>query len=152
MADITSVTSKVKSWLFQNQLEKPEEFVLHRPVHMGGLGLHNVKVKAQATLIKSFMETAANPAFTHNLFHTLLYRYYVLQDDSIDDPPCLPPYYSLAFFNAIKQVKDETPLNVETMTKAQWYRVQLEQNITMVESVELKKDGVCQVKDRAFIT
>ena len=142
VADTTSVTSKVKSWLFQDQLEKPEEFVLHRPVHMGGLGLHNVKLKALASLIKTFMETAANPAFTHNLLHTLLYRYYVLNDDSIENPPPLPPYYSAAFFNAIKQVKDETPLNVATMSKAQWYRVLLEQNITMVESADNKLEYI----------
>ena len=32
--DINSITSKVKSWLYADQLEKPEEIVLYRP----GLG------------------------------------------------------------------------------------------------------------------
>ena len=98
VADISSVSSKVKSWLFQDQLEKPEEFILHRPIHMGGLGLHSVKIKAQASLIKTFLETAVNPAFNHNLLHTLLYRVYVLQDDSIVNPPPLLSYYSAVFF------------------------------------------------------
>ena len=131
VCDISSVTSKVKSWLFQDQLEKPAEMVLHRPIHAGGMGLHSVKVKALASLIRTFMETAANPKFCHSLYHTVLYRVYVLNDDSISNPPPLPPYYSAVFFNTIKQVKSETPLNVTTMSTAQWYRVLVEQNITM---------------------
>jgi hypothetical protein len=134
VCDISSVTSKVKSWLFQDQLEKPAEMVLHRPIQMGGLGLHNVKMKALASLIRTFMETAANPKFTHSLYHTLLYRVYVLKDDSISNPPALPPYYSAGFFDIICKVKSDTPLNVCTMSTAQWYRVLVEMNITMVEA------------------
>ena len=133
VADILSVTSKVKSWLFQDQLEKPAVMVLYRPIQMGGLGLHSVKTKALATLIRTFMETAVNPSFTHNLFHTLLYRVYVLDDDYIVPPTPLPPYYSADFFNTIRKVKEGTPLNVAIMSTAQWYRVLVEQDITMVE-------------------
>ena len=32
VSDISTITSKVKSWLFQDQLEKPQEFVLYRPI------------------------------------------------------------------------------------------------------------------------
>ena len=32
VSDISSVTSKVKSWLFQDHLEKPEEMILFRPI------------------------------------------------------------------------------------------------------------------------
>ena len=79
------------------------------------------------------METAANPKFSHSLYHTLLYRVYVLKDDSISNPPALPPYYSAGFFDIICKVKSDTPLNVCTMSTAQWYRVLVEMNITMVE-------------------
>ena len=133
VVDTTKISSKVKSWLFQDQLEKPEEMLLHRPIHMGGLGLHNVKMKALASLIRTFMETAANPSFTHNLLHVILYRVYVLDDDSIASPPSMPPYFSATFFNTIKRVKSETPLNITTMSTAQWYRLLVEQEITMVE-------------------
>ena len=148
VSDISTVTSKVKSWLFQDQLEKPQEFILYRPILRGGLGLHDVRTKALATLIKTFMETAANPSFTHNLLHTILYRYYVLQDDSIDNPPPIPPYYSIYFFNTIKHVRDRTPMNVERMSTAQWYRLLLEMNITM----ELKDDETMEyIKSRAEV-
>ena len=126
VADINSISSKVKSWLFQDQLEKPEEMVLHRPISVGGFGLHNVKYKALASLIRTFMETAANPKFQLNLFHSLLYRVNVLDDDSITPPP-LPPYYPASFFNIIKQVRLNTPLNVTTMSTANWYRLLVEQ-------------------------
>ena len=62
MIDINNISSRVKSWLFQDQLEKPQEMIIHRPIHMGGLGVHNVKCKALASLIRTFLETAANPA------------------------------------------------------------------------------------------
>ena len=59
-----------------------------------------------------------------------------MQDDSISisSPPPLPPYFSITFFNSIRWVKENTPLNVATMTTAQWYRVLLEQEVTMVEA------------------
>ena len=78
------------------------------------------------------METAVNPNFTHHLYHTLLYRVYVLTDDSISNPPALPPYYSAIF--TIRKVKFKTPLNVSTMSIDQWYRVLVELNITMVDT------------------
>ena len=130
--DIASVTSKMKSWLFQDQLEKPEEMILHRPVSMGGLGLHHVRTKALATMIRTFIETAAHPRYHHNVYHTALFRAYVLDDNTIPPPP-LPPYYPPSFFATIKKVKDNTPLNVNTMTTANWYRLLLEQEITMQE-------------------
>ena len=43
--DISSISSKVKSWIFQDQLEKPQEMILHRPIDIGGLGLHNGSIK-----------------------------------------------------------------------------------------------------------
>ena len=146
IADISGITSKIKSWLFQDLLEKPQEFVLYRPINMGGLGLQQVKYKALATLIKSFMETAANPAYRQNLLHSALYRYYVLKDDSIDKVPPLPPYYSLNFFETIRQIKETTPLKVETMSTAQWYRVLVEVNTTMVAVGDNKRE---YIKSRA---
>ena len=133
VTDITSITSKVKSWLYQDQLEKPEEMILYRPILMGGLGLHHVKIKAMSSLIRTFMETAVHPSFLHSLYHTILFKTYVLLDDSISSPPPMPPFYNESFFNCIRWVKENTPLNVATMTTAQWYRVLLEKEITMVE-------------------
>lgn len=46
----------------------------------------------------------------------------------------MPPYYSEAFFNSIKWVRENTPLRVETMATAQWYRVLLEKEVTMMEA------------------
>ena len=133
VSDISSVTSKVKSWLFQDQLEKPEEMILFRPITQGGLGLHNIKFKALASMIRTFIETASHPLFEHSLFHTVLYRVYVLEDDTIINPPPMPPYFSPYFFSCIRWVKENTPLNIATMSTAQWYRVLLEKEVTMAE-------------------
>ena len=100
---------------------------------MGGLRIHSVKIKGLASLIRTFMETAANPSYHHNLFHTVLYRVNVLDNDSIVSPPTLPPYYPASFFNIIRQARENTPLNVETMSTANWYRLLVEQQITMFE-------------------
>ena len=56
--DIKSINSKIKSWLFQDQLENPQEMILFIPILRGGFGLHNVKFKALALRIRFFLETA----------------------------------------------------------------------------------------------
>ena len=45
VADISFITSRVKSLLMADQLEKPDEMVLYRQASYGGLGLHHVKIK-----------------------------------------------------------------------------------------------------------
>ena len=92
--------------------------------------MHNVQYKAQAMLIRSFLETAINPAFLHSLYHNSLFRYHVLQQRDIPDPG-IPPNYSSEFFLTIKNVHDNSPLNVATMTSSQWYSLLLEDNLTM---------------------
>merc|ERR1711954_635533 len=59
VTDMTKISSLIKSWLFQDQLEKPEDHVLYRSRTQGGLNLTNVKVKALSLLIKTFLETAS---------------------------------------------------------------------------------------------
>ena len=96
--DIDTITSQVKSWLYQDCFEKPSELVLHRDSHAGGLGL---KTRSLALLIRSFMETACHPAFRHNLLHEILFRYHVLGEESLPNPGFLP-YYDEDFFSTIK--------------------------------------------------
>ena len=38
-ADVTAITSSVKSWLYADMYEKPSEAILFRPASYGGLGL-----------------------------------------------------------------------------------------------------------------
>ena len=130
VGDVTKITSLVKSWLYQDQLLKPEEMVMHRHPAVGGLGVHNVQLKAKAALIRTFMETAGNPTFRSSLFHTTLFRYHVLEETSLPNPG-FPPFYSNDFFAKIRKVHLETPLNVRKMSKKEWYRVLLEEYCTM---------------------
>ena len=58
--DVSKITSSVKSWIYADQLLKPEELVMHRPASYGGLGVLHVKLKAMAGLIKTFLETAGH--------------------------------------------------------------------------------------------
>ena len=50
--DLAKISSSIKSWLFADQLEKPEEFVLFRARCNGGLGLVNIQFKALSLLIR----------------------------------------------------------------------------------------------------
>ena len=128
--DITAINSKVKAWLYADQFEKPEELVLYRPALLGGLGLHHVQLKAQAMLIRSFLETATNPNFLHSLFHNSLFRYHVLQHRDLPDPGPTP-YYSNGFFETIREVHENSPLNVSTMSSREWYLLLVEDKVTM---------------------
>jgi hypothetical protein len=117
--DVTAINSKIKSWLYADQLIKPDEKVLVRPTHWGGLGLFNVQIRAQACLIKSFLETAANPNFQENLYHSTLFKYHVLEDRTLPDPG-LPPYYPASFFTTLRRVSQDTPLNIVKMSLKEW--------------------------------
>lgn len=131
VCDIGNITKSCKSWLYQDMLAKPEEFVLHRPHHSGGLGIHHVKYKALAGYITTFLQTAANPAFITNLLHSLLYKKFILGEEvpCAPDPP--PPYFSQEFFSIIRKAKEETPLNIITMKEKDWVRLLTEEYITM---------------------
>ena len=128
--DSTCITSQVKSWLYQDLLLKPSELVLYRNTEVGGLGLMNVKIRALALLVRSFLETAVNPKFRHSLFHQVLYRYHVLGETSLPDPGHTP-YYDREFFDLIKHYMNNCPLDITTMSVKQWYKVLLEDKVTM---------------------
>ena len=144
VADISAITSSVKSWLYADLLEKPSEAVMCRPVSYGGLGVTSVRFKALAVLIRNFMETAANPKFKRSLLHSVLFRYHVLDDNSVPDPGYLP-YYNESFFETIKHVHLETPLNVTTMSTSEWVRILTEDGLTM-DRAEFRKYIPCKAE------
>ena len=130
--DISAINSKIKSYCYQDMLQKPSEVLLFRGVHDGGLGLHHVQSKAQAHLISTFLQTASGKRFNISIFHSWLYRYHVLGETNLPDPG-YTPYYDVKFFKLIKDVKDNTPLNPLYMSVKEWYRLLLEKNVTMRE-------------------
>ena len=130
VTDIKKISADIKSWLFADQLEYPEEFVLHRPRNAGGLGLINVKYKALAELTRSFTETAQNSNFIRYLHHQALYLWNVEERQDIPEPVKIP-YMSEEVWNSIRQVKAEGLLNLSKLTSGQWYRVFLENSVTM---------------------
>ena len=129
IGDINQITSCVKSWLYADQLIKPEELVLYKTRQMGGLNLINVKYRAMAELIKSFLDTAINPSFRRSIFHKALFSWHVEGVRSIPDPG-RPPFYSVEFFAAIKAVQAQGLLRLSTMSIGMWYRALLEIYVT----------------------
>ena len=118
-------------------LIKPEEMLLHRPSHRGGLGLHHVKQKALAGFISTFIQTAANPKYQSNLLHTLLFRKYVLEEDYVAGVPAqLPPYLSEDLFAIIRKVRSQSTYNIVTMTEKDWSRILTENEVTMETNAE----------------
>ena len=86
VGDLESIMSCIKSWMYADMLEKPEELAMVRPRKMGGLAVHHAKYKARAIMIRSFLESAVNPKYITNLYHNALYRYHVADDKSLNDP------------------------------------------------------------------
>ena len=139
--DISKITSNIKSWLYADQLLKPEEHVMYRPPSYGGLGVINVKMKAMAGLIKSFLETAGNEKFLESLYHTILFKVNVLDDISLPSLT-LPPFYNKDFFATIRRVHLETPLNVLYMSEKEWYTFLLEDKVIK----EVRENGLEEYK------
>ena len=130
LQDISTINSSVKSWLYQDCLEKPSELVMFRQPKDGGLGPFNVAIRSMACLIRSFLETASNSNFRHSLFHEVLYRFHVLGETSLPDPG-LTPYYDQHFFETIRHYHEHSPLNISLMTIKQWYSVLMEDKVLM---------------------
>ena len=128
--DVDAVNSIVKSWVYQDCLEKPNELVLFRSNKDGGLGLLNVRVRAVACLIKSFMETAADPQFLHSLFHQQLFGYYILDDKSLPDPG-MTQYYDEKFFKTIRFYHDKYSNDIVGFSLRKWYTLLLEDQVLM---------------------
>ena len=103
---------------------------MFRPPNYGGLGVNNVKWKALAVLIRTFLETACFSKFNPSMYHSLLYRYHLLDDHSFPNPG-FPPFYTPEFFSIIKKVHTESPLNVKQMSEKQWYHLLVEESVTM---------------------
>ena len=124
--DVSKITSTVKSWLYADQLLKPEELVLYRPADHGGLGMLNVKLKAMAGLIKTFLETAGHEKFRTSLYHSMLYRYHILGETSLPNPG-IPPFYSRYFFSTIQKFASTESKNIFLMSEKEWYSFLLEE-------------------------
>ena len=136
VCDIKKITSSCKSWLYQDMFAKPEEKILHRPHHYGGLGMHSVRYKALAGFITTFLQTAANPSYRPNLLHTLLYRKNILGEDVPGAPTANPPYFTEEMFSIIRRVDQKSPVNIINMKEKNWTRLLTEDYITMVSDVE----------------
>ena len=100
--DINSTTKQVKSWLYADLLEKPEELALYRHPVDGGLGLHHTQCRALAFQIDCFLETACKPEFVINQYHQALLPVHVYEEDH--QGPEIPPYFRGDFFLAIKRL------------------------------------------------
>ena len=129
VGDSSAIASSIKSWLYQDLLIKPQEMMMYREVVQGGLGVYNVKMRAMAMLLHTFLTQAISPFYKSNIYYTTLYRWHVLEERDLPNPGC-PPYYSLTFFSIIKDVKDNTPLNVAHLSVKQWYRLLMEKGVT----------------------
>ena len=92
----------------------------------------NVKYRAMAERIKSFLDTAINPTFRRNIYHQALFHWHVDNLRSIPDPG-KPAYYTAEFFNAIKAVKEDGLLQLKSMSIGMWYRALLEKYVTKEE-------------------
>ena len=124
---------------------KPEELILYRPSTHGGLGMQNVKYKALAGLIRSFLEIASNQNFRHSLYHEILYRYHVLKNHSLVNTG-LPPFYSASFFETIKNVHKKAPESLPSMTEGQWYKLLMDKIVLIEENEDCITSLPCRTE------
>jgi hypothetical protein len=122
---ISTINSKVKSWLYQDCLEKHRELALYRKPEDGGLGLFNVKIRALALLIRTFLEISTNPTFRQSLLSFVFCFHY----------PTLA-FQRFMFFEEICHYHLNSPLNILRTSTKEWYRVLLEDNVLMSQPTE----------------
>ena len=109
--------------------EKPSELMLFRPVELGGLGLHNIRCKALASRLTSFLQTATNSCFQPSAYHSALYQYHCCNNED-EGTPTQPPYYPQSFFSIIQDMKENTSFNPEKLSVKEWYQYLLQKQVT----------------------
>ena len=129
LGDSTAMTSCLKGWLYQDMILKPQEMMLYRQTDAGGLGLINIRIRALAMLIHTFLTLAVNPNFQTNHYLQALFKWHVEEDREISNPG-RPPYFSNNFFELIREVHTGSTLNVKSMSLKQWYKLLLEKGVT----------------------
>ena len=72
----------------------------------------------------------------------------MLSDTSIPDPGYLP-CYPVSFFDTVRRVHQDTPLNVATMTTSQWVRFLTEDGLTMEYSGGVLQYIPCRAETKA---
>ena len=99
-----------KSFIYADFLKMPNKHVLYREIIDGGLGLICISCRAKAALITTFLQTAINQKFIRNPYPNLLYRHFVLEEQT---PPIIQPiYFGEGFFETVKKMKESIP-NIE---------------------------------------
>ena len=142
--DIKSINSTVKKWLYADLLIKPEENVLFRHPEKGGLGLINVKNKSKACLLRTFLEMSVNPDYSHSLFLSCIFRYFISKEDI--NCPRLPPYYNDDFFKTIINARD-AGYNIQSMTNRQWYQLLMEEEYSIFDITTEERETIqCRVE------
>ena len=128
VGDTKKIISLIKSWIYSDLLIKPDEITLYKKRSEGGLNLINVKYRAMAELIKSFIDTAINLKFKQNVFHNALFKWNIEENREMSNPGA-SPFYSAEFFNAIKAIKSEQPLSLAKLSVGMWYRALMEKYV-----------------------
>ena len=95
------------------------------------------------------METAAHPNYRHSLFHEMLFRCHILEED-LPINPGYPPYYDRSFFDLIKFHHQNSPLNVTVISVKQWYRLLLEQKVLMSPETDSEPQKLIPVRCEAL--
>ena len=103
---VGDVTSKLRSYCYQDLLQKPSEVLLYRRPEEGGLALPQLQNKAIAHLISTFIQTAASTRFRNSLFHSWMFRFHVQGETNLPDPGYTPYYdqkfFKLSYFDILK--------------------------------------------------
>ena len=84
-----------------------------------------------AGFITTFLQTAVNPTYQQNLLHNLLLRKHVVREDVPHAPNPPPPYFTQELFNIIREVKDESTINISKLSEKDWTRFLTENYVTM---------------------
>ena len=139
VGDEDNLKKQVNSFVFIDQGEKPKDFTKYSARKNGGLGMHCIKYKAKAMLLKNFLEMAANPKFIGSLLYKAIFQHYVTGETNTPVPQLpMAIKYSDNFFSEIKAAVTDG-LEVATMSSKEWYQYLLEKYVFKFPDVQ--QDG-----------
>ena len=140
-SDKNFIQSQVNSFLFADQLEKPQGLIKFRTHKEGGLGLVHIASKALGLFIRSFLETSINPKFIRNVYHEGIYMWNIEGRRDIPEPP-KNPFFTENMFDVIRDAMREDRQIVK-MTSKDWNNFLLEKTLNETVVDEFGMDKTC---------
>ena len=119
-SDTRKLQSALKQWVSQELLQKPAEVLLYRDKSEGGLELVNVAARANANLIKNFLDLGHPLSSSPSIYMKAVYSAFVLEEEDMQLLVKKPSFLPQLVYDTIREAWEEEGDLIARFTTKTW--------------------------------